>query len=198
MSSSTVEQPTVVQVLGLRGSSGLPDHWEEPGTAPWCGAKLLASSPALPTSCSNPAASLAASCPEWEWRGTGQLNESSPLIHLYPHPFSPRSRLQHTGLLLTPVGPGTKANVPDVCLIVSANIPSLDLDRGGSPGHSFTKKLMRAVLGERKAFLMLLPCSSLMPSSLWRTNSWTLSWSWATCWGTGILPQALLLIRTAI
>lgn len=53
---------------------------------------------------------------------------------------------------------------------------------------------MRAVLGDRKAFLMLRPCRSLTPSSLWRTSSWTLSWSPATPWGTGILPQALLLI----
>lgn len=61
----------------------------------------------------------------------GQLNESSPLVRLGPHPFSSRSRPQHTGLLLTPVGPGAKAIVPDVCLIVSANVPSLDLGRGG-------------------------------------------------------------------
>lgn len=66
---------------------------------------------------------------------------------------------------------------------------------GGHPcGQSCTRKLMRAVLGDRKAFLMLRPCRSLTPSSLWRTSSWTLSWSPATPWGTGILPQALLLI----
>ena len=53
---------------------------------------------------------------------------------------------------------------------------------------------MRAVLGERNAFLMLRPCKSLTPSSLWRTSSWTLSWSRETRWGTGIVPQALLLI----
>lgn len=67
----------------------------------------------------------------------GQLNESSPLVRLGPHLFSSRSRpLQHRGLLLTPVGPGAKANVPDVCLIVSANIPSLDLGRGGGSWKS--------------------------------------------------------------
>lgn len=53
---------------------------------------------------------------------------------------------------------------------------------------------MSAVLGDRKVFWMLRPCSSRAPSSLCNTSSRTRSWSPATCCGTGTLPQALLLI----
>ena len=93
-----------------------------------------------------------------------------------------KADIQDTGLFPEP-GPQTPSFAPD-----------LEEGPQWACSHSCTRKLMRAVRGERKAFLMLRPCKSLTPNSLWRTSSWTLSWSWATFWGTGTLPQALLLI----
>lgn len=154
---------------------------------------LLATCQPCFSPCPHPAASLVASHLEWEWRVMGQRNEfSSPLSSLSTSILIQVQASAH-GPLLTPVCPGTEANAPDVYLFSFLKLTFLSLiwaEKEGpcSPGHSCTRKLMRAVLGERKAFLMLLPCSSLMPSSLLRTSSWTLSWSRATCWGTEILP----------
>lgn len=119
----------------------------------------------------HPAVSLAAS------HGTGRLpppcdggrGEQAALLPLARvSPLSaftpaPGHTTRHT---LTPICRSTKVNAQNASLF-PARCPGPGW-RGvpGRPGHSCTRKLMRAVLGDRKAFLMLRPCRSRAPSSL--------------------------------
>ena len=176
--SRSSDLPKAVQFLGSRGAQAARE------------ASCSGSPASLFTFLLPPAESLGAS------RGA----------RCFPHPQWRRYALptpRHSFLLCpTHPPPGTRSHSRGALRRQTFETLGFAPSRGPRPGggaaaagsHSCSRKLMRAVRGERKAFLMLRPCKSLTPSSLWRTSSWTLSWSWATCWGTGTLPQALLLI----
>lgn len=62
------------------------------------------------------------------------------------------------------------------------------------PCHWSSRKLMRAVLGERMTLLITRPERRRAPRGLLNTRSWTFCASWATSRGTDTLPHGLLLI----
>lgn len=67
-------------------------------------------------------------------------------------------------------------------------------DAGRPERHSSMRKLMRAVLGERMALLMLRSLRSFCPSALSRISCCTRAVSLDACSGTVTFPQALLFI----